>query len=75
MKPTFLDVVMPSPSLGDNLGGIVADNSVGIILLLVAELLIASGIVIGIVLRKQTKNKAEANNESEEESNKENEQL
>jgi hypothetical protein len=75
MKPTFLDVVMPSPSLGDILGGIVADNSVGIILLLVAELLIASGIVIGIVLRKQTKNKAEANNESEEESNKENEQL
>lgn len=75
MKPTFLDFVMPSPSLGDILGGIVADNSVGIILLLVAELLIASGIVIGIVLRKQTKNKAEANNESEEESNKENEQL
>lgn len=70
MRFVSLDVVMPS--LGDMLERIVRDNSTGAILLLVAELLIAAGIVIGVVLRKHKKSQEQAEADS---ADKENEQA
>ena len=54
MIPVFLDVAMPS-TLIDAMEALIIENSTGLILLLVVQLLIASGVVIGIVLRKQPK--------------------
>ena len=54
MIPVFGDVAMPS-TLIDAMKDLIIENKTGLILLLVAQLLIASGVVIGIVLRKQPK--------------------
>ena len=54
MIPVFWDVAMPS-TLIDAMKDLIIENKTGLILLLVAQLLIASGVVIGIVLCKQPK--------------------